>query len=125
MKEHKYRAWDTKWKRWILPLDISFVDGEWSFERRGEDGGDIIETAQLKDGIVLEQFTGLCDKQLIDGLQGDKVSFGESRPIFEIIWEVCNARFCLVSKDERKERIVINNLLVGEVIGTIHDEEQK
>ena len=56
-----YRAWDKKWKRWILPEDISYYKGEWYFERRGE-SGDIIETAVGLKEIDLEQNTGLSDK---------------------------------------------------------------
>ena len=68
-REIKFRAWDEKWKRWILPEDITiYGDGTADFVRRGENG-DKIEIVELSSGeIILEQFTGLPH---LDWWEGD------------------------------------------------------
>jgi hypothetical protein len=62
VREIKFRAWDKTWKRWIDPRDINFYgEMDWMFDRRSAEGGDVIESADLRE-VELMQFTGLKDQ---------------------------------------------------------------
>jgi len=80
MKEAKFRAWDKKWNRWILPEDICvYGDGTADFIRRGENG-DKIEIAELKSGeIVLQQYAGINDSKRTEAYpEGQEVYEGDA-----------------------------------------------
>ena len=59
-----FKVWDRKWKRWIEGVDVTvYGDGTFTADRRGEDGGDVIETAESRnDDLVLVRASGLPDK---------------------------------------------------------------
>ncbi len=114
MREIKFRAW---------------IDGAYGFHILGESMliGGLFQDYKIEDlnNIIIEQFTGLLDKNGKEGFGGDKVKFDSSinRPIYQIKWSICDAGFYLEGMNEQKERMAINNLLVGEVIGNIHENK--
>ncbi len=123
-REIKFRAWDIHKKLWIEPAAI------------GIDGNGVIHILQINHPlgrytnkdlakfIKIEWSTGLTDKNGKEGYKSDKISFGSTRPIYLVKWSVCNAGFYLESMDEQKEHLVISNLVVGEIIGSLHKEPQ-
>ena len=60
MREIKFRAWDNKEKRWCSDFSISNIG---SFMRLG--------ISQRTDDIIIQQFTGLLDKNGKEIYEGD------------------------------------------------------
>jgi len=88
-RQLKFRVWDKKRNNFLHNLeqmwDLVIVDGELSFF-----GGD-----RLDENFVVQQFTGLSDKDDKDIYEGDIISHGFENHICEIKWE----DYRLVMKD--------------------------
>jgi hypothetical protein len=122
MREHKFRAWDPQFNRWLLPEDITICgDGTVYVDRRGENGGDVIDTVQPPK-VVLESFTGLKDKDGREIYEGDFCRFF-SGSIREIIFNnggfgyISSGDFVGLAGHHHFDEIII----FLEVVGNIYD----
>lgn len=70
------------------------------------------------------QFTGCKDKNGKNGFDSDIVSFGKMQPKYQVKWSICNAEFYLESIDEQKEILHISHLIVGKIIGNVHESPE-
>jgi len=122
MRELQFRAWDNKHKRWLnnYPklggcdiLGEMILLGEWCSTVRLEDLND----------IIVEQYTGLKDKNGKEIYEGDILSIQYKRPEYinlVIGWSNDSALFytsdkvggggCACSKDSIKEFEIVGNV---------------
>ena len=115
----KFRAWDKKWKRWILSQDIDYYgfEEEWYFDRRAKEDGDVIETAVGFKEIELEWSTGLKDKNGRPICENDIVIAG-NRGTGTVEW--FSGGF-ITRFDTRRHELINNHV---EIIGNIHENKE-
>ena len=119
MREHKYRAWDIKRKLYFHVVSIFFE------EKRVEIVGNGFRTWVDLDQVILEQYTGLKDKNGEDDYVGN---------IWEVLFEGRKVRFVrtadldwsgyvfdFICPDRAISPVHANVSEDGEIIGHIHE----
>lgn len=132
MRRIQFRIWETSRKRmtYETPHISITLDGRPRFISEREA---LIEGKFWPDDLVLEQFTGLQDKNGRDIYEGDILSYGrrggivadEETYIASIIYSYKHARF-LLKREESLEGLVDWQPQVStfEVIGNIHENPE-
>ena len=121
MRTFRFRAWDGK--------EGKFVGGEWELlPMMFEDGNYIYGMDYSK--IVVEQFTGILDKNGVEIYEGDIITFASSRDIMRVFWDVKTARYCMSALEPAHVKYPDNyglGMYISEsiVIGSIHDNPDK
>jgi len=122
MRELKFRAWDKEENGYInlfskYPMYITF-DGK---AIKLEDYG----CAEYEQDVIIEQFTGLSDKNGKEIFEGDVVKKQTDNPIsdgvYEIAWHNPSASFSL----KREGGWLAADLTKTEIIGNIHSNPVK
>ncbi len=123
MREIKFRAWDSKWGKWIEPSCIELEGtGDGWLTRTGENG-DEIETVRLrtKEGkcMIIEQFAGFLDEHGKESYEGDIVRSLQTGIVGVVKWARWSAGFTIVNP-----KMGVLWLDKCEVIGNIHENPE-
>ena len=127
MKNLMFRAWDNAKKKWI--------DGAYGFHILGESMliGGLFQDYKILDlnNIIIEQFTGLLDKNGKEIYKGDIVHiwsdfYKKNMPIAEVYWNNTGAKFDIKEPNGLYNDWLSNSHQQGwfiEVIGNIHEHK--
>lgn len=117
MRELKFRVWSKKLKQYS-PVGLGSADGTLKIRTS------LKEDSDAPDDYIIEQFTGLNDKNGKDIYEGDIISFENEKGLARVLWLDGKAMFGLKwldcgVEDELDYWIVCRG--PAEVIGNIHE----
>jgi uncharacterized phage protein (TIGR01671 family) len=119
MREIKFRAWDTNSSDWAVAsvvLDTTISDPR----RQAIDKGLIL---RARDGVVIEQYTGLKDKNGKEIYEGDILDSITGRPLV-VAWVDSPAGFDLLFNKDAPISLYANYAAKSEIIGNIHENPE-
>ena len=119
MRDIKFRAWDLEHEDYIKAGFDFRVDGNGRVYLRvwGESMWDRTST------LILEQFTGLLDKNGKEIYEGDKWKPKNKDLIETIVWDDFLAQFVAKGEDGRSYSIDAHDAKQHEIIGNIHEHK--
>jgi hypothetical protein len=128
MREIKFRAWYIKRKKYyeVHHLHIGSIgihEKDWATCKAYDciEQKDIYIQVQPNECII-EQFTGLHDKNGKEIYEGDLIKYGSDAPLEVIYRESC---FCYNQKSRYISRLqIFDNINKIEVIGNIHENPE-
>lgn len=124
MREIKFRAWDVKRGCYFQPSTLDFANKEYGMSW-------VHDGSKFITDVILEQYTGLHDKNGKEIYEGDIVGFYNRNNIFGIVeWDDHGMFIFRWDKDTAKKRreeykdFIPTNLEMWEIIGNIHENPE-
>lgn len=126
MRERKFRAWSKKHNKYLKLTGIRYDDDKFAgvFVIYGTIAG-IPNTIFLEpEDVILEQYTGLKDKNGKEIYEGDIVGFKWTKRLYVVTYRIYDASFIL-ENDEWEEAIRLSlDKDDFEVFGNIHENPE-
>lgn len=131
MREIGYRAWLKEEKRYIYPKLILNDFGsvvEVAYNDIDISSDELIEHRLLIEDVVLEQFTGLRDKNGKKIYEGDILAIPsrkdkKNNKLYIVVWHKTRARFNFANTNGEFGEISIGKIMRSQIIGNIHENK--
>lgn len=122
MRELEFRAWDKENECW---LNFGYA----SIYRKEDGKPDTIFKFDFSDNYIVEQYTGLIDKNGKGIYEGDILLIPARKDkvkgnLYTVIWHKIHARFNFANKNGEFGEIQIGKIKRAEVIGNIHENPE-
>jgi uncharacterized phage protein (TIGR01671 family) len=133
MREIKFRAWDSKYNRWLD--NCSFANNQLIINYSTNDDGEFYihdESSSGTEDVILMQYTGLKDKNGVEIYEGDVIRIKlcsqnmidppmESHETYEVTWSDEFLAWMFCDGDELLSSCDVQDM---EVIGNIHQNKE-
>jgi len=129
MRKIKFRAWDNGRKEYLSGRNVFISVNPSSRPLNSFIYLDLIDRPDAcKERFVLEQYTGLHDKNGVEIYEGDIILAGYYKWKCRVVWDEKCARFIGLTNDKDVKIVYIdmvdnNNVSAVEVIGNIHNND--
>ncbi len=125
MRELKFRAWNIKSGEYEDLIDVIGIspDGEWIYFKEPDEPG-AFYTDTIRKNYIIEQYTGLNDKNGKEIYDGDIVKIRATSKAYQVVYRKWDCSFvCENDEDEEIAGIFNDFTHQYEVIGNIHENK--